>query len=177
MVDRDSANEYLPEINEEVLVENLKKALEEEKCKTEANLAGWQRTQADFINYKRFSEQEKLENSKYAASNVMLIMLPVLDDLERALAAIPVEEFTRKSLEGFKLIEKKFKGILEKQGLTVIKTVGQEYDCRTMEAITCGPGKKDIVIQELEKGYMLNDKVIRPAKVIVGEGESTGKEG
>ncbi len=60
---------------------------------------------------------------------------------------------------------------LQKQGVTHINAVGQEFDPHVMEAVTCGKGKKDMVVQELEKGYKLHDKVIRPAKVIVGSGE------
>ncbi len=176
MAQNDSTGDSTPEISQDQYIAQLKKALEEEKAKAEANLAGWKRAQADFINYKRFVEQEKLETSKYMAGNILMYFLPVLDDLERAMAALPRDESRKKWLEGFKLIEKKFRDILEKQGLKVIKAVGQDFDCRNMDAISCVPGKKDIVIQELEKGYTLNDKVIRPAKVIVGDGEEAVKE-
>jgi molecular chaperone GrpE len=176
VVERDSVSELTPEISPDEYIESLKKALETEKAKAEANLAGWQRAQADFVNYKRFAEQEKLETSKYMAGNILMTFLPVLDDLERAMAAIPHEDAKKKWLEGFKLIEKKFRAIIEKQGLISIKAGGEDFDCRTMDAITCIPGKKDVVIQELEKGYTLNDKVIRPAKVIVGGGEEAVKE-
>ena len=170
MVDNEQAGAVQPEVTPEEF-ENLKKLLADEKSKSEANLAGWQRAQADFVNYKRFVEQDKLEAAKYTAGNVLLNVLPILDDLERAMANIPHEEAKKKWLEGFRLIEKKFHDLVEKQGLTVIKAIGQEFDCRTMDAITTLPGKKDIVIQEIEKGYFLNEKVIRPAKVIVGSGE------
>jgi len=69
--------------------EALKQALAEEKARAEANLAGWQRAQADFINYKRRSEQEKEEIGKFANSILILSLLPILDDWERALASIP----------------------------------------------------------------------------------------
>ena len=69
------------------------------------------------------------------------------------------------------MIERKFRSTLEKIGVSQVLSLGMEYDCRTMEAVTSGQGQKDIVIQELEKGYKLQDKVIRPAKVIVGSGE------
>jgi molecular chaperone GrpE len=176
VVENDTTGEITPEVSPEEYIGSLKKALEEEKAKAETNLAGWQRAQADFVNYKRYVEQDKLETSKYMAGNTLLTILPVLDDLERAMASIPHEDAKKKWLEGFKLIEKKFRSILEKQGLTAIKSMGEDFDCRSMDAITCAPGKKDVVIQELEKGYKLNDKVIRPAKVIVGGGEEAVKE-
>jgi molecular chaperone GrpE len=152
-------------------IEDLKKALAEEKTRAEANLNGWQRSQADFTNYKRFVEQDKAESLKYANANLLVSILPVLDDLERAVAAIPQKEIHHKWVEGFKLIERKFRGILEKQGVAPVLSLGMEFDCRTMDAVTTVKGKKDTVIQELEKGYKLQDRVIRPAKVIVGSGE------
>jgi molecular chaperone GrpE len=175
--ERDSLGEVTPEITPEEYIESLKKALAEEKAKAEANLTGWQRAQADFVNYKRFVEQEKIEISKYQTANSMMTFVPVLDDLERALAAIPADESKARWVEGFKLIEKKFKDILDKQGLKAVKTLGLEFDPHCMDAITCIPGKKDVVVQEIEKGYIINDKIIRPAKVIVGGGEEAIKEG
>jgi molecular chaperone GrpE len=176
VVDKEAKGDITPEVTPEEYIESLKKALEEEKAKAVTNLAGWQRAQADFTNYKRFVEQEKLETSKYMAANILMNFLPILDDLDRAMDALPHDEAKKKWLEGFKLIQKKFHDILEKQGLKAIQAEGQEFDCRSMDAITCVPGKKDIVIKELEKGYSLNDKVIRPAKVIVGGGEEADKE-
>ena len=152
-------------------IEDLKKALVEEKARSEANLSGWQRAQADFINYKRFMEQDKAESLKYANANLMVSILPVLDDLERALATIPPKESHHKWVEGFKMIDRKFRAILDKLGVSQVLSLGMEYDYRTMEAVTSVQGKKDIVIQELEKGYKIQDKVIRPAKVVVGNGE------
>jgi molecular chaperone GrpE len=101
--------------------------------------------------------------------------LPALDDFERALATVPPEESDNKWVEGLKLIDRKFKDILQKQGVTYINAAGQVFDPYVMEAVSCGKGKKDIVIEELEKGYKLSDKVIRPAKVIVGSGEEEPK--
>ena len=69
------------------------------------------------------------------------------------------------------MIERKFRVILEKLGVSTILSLGMEYDYRTMDAVTAVKGQKDIVIQELEKGYKLQDKVIRAAKVVVGSGE------
>jgi molecular chaperone GrpE len=152
-------------------IEELKKALEEERTKCESNLAGWQRAQADFVNFKRFTEQDKLETCKFASTNLIMIILPVLDDFERALTAIPHSETKHKWFEGLKLIDQKFKDILLKQGVEPINSLGQEFDPKFMDAITCGKGRKDIVLMEVEKGYKQYDKVIRPAKVVVGNGE------
>jgi molecular chaperone GrpE len=158
-------------------IEELKKALNEVRSQAEANLIGWQRAQADFTNYKRYTEQEKAENLKFANVGLLAAVLPVLDDFERALAMIPIEDTNQKWMDGLELIRRKFKDILVKQGVTQIQSLGMEFDCRFMEAVTTGPGKNDTVIQELEKGYKLLDKVIRPARVVVGNGEEANKEG
>jgi len=176
VAEQEQEQEKQPENGKDENIEVLLKLLAEEKAKAEANLTGWQRAQADFVNYKRFAEQEKLETSKYANANLLMSILPILDDLERALANVPHGEHKKAWVEGFHLIDRKLKDTLGKIGLTAIKSIGEEFDCRTMDALTCAPGKKDIVIQELEKGYILQDKVIRPAKVIVGSGEEVNKE-
>ena len=158
-------------------VEALKQALAEEKAKAEANLASWQRTQADFINYKRRSEQEREEIGKFASANLTLSLLPVLDDLERALAAIP-PELTEVPwvVDGIRMIERKLRATLESQGLSQIDVVGQPYDPNLHEAATYGKGKEGLVVAEVRKGYRFQDRIIRPAMVIVGNGEEEIKE-
>lgn len=172
----DANQEKKHELTEIDEIEDLKKALAEERSKSEANLAGWQRAQADFINYKRFAEQDKAETCKYASASLLSNILPIIDDFDRAIAAIPPEESENSWVEGLRLIDRKFRDILQKQGVTIINAVGEEFDPHIMEAMSCGRGKKDIVLQELEKGYKLYDRVIRPAKVIVGSGEKAKKE-
>ncbi len=156
-------------------IEALKKALAEEKAKAETNLAGWQRAQADFINFKRHSEEEKEQTSKYANSALVQDLLPVLDDLERAFTSLPPELAEVKWLDGIRLIEKKLRATLEAQGLAEIKAVGEPFDPRLHEAITQVKGKEGIVIHELQKGYNFRDRVIRPSKVAVGNGEKAEK--
>jgi molecular chaperone GrpE len=167
--DNDSVNENVKANTDDI--EELEKALAEEKTKSEENLARWQRAQADFVNYKRFTEQEKAENLKYANANLLLNLLPVIDDFRRALAAMQSEAAASKWVEGLKLIDRKFQDALEKQGVSCIKSMGEEFDPRCMEALASGKGKKDVVVLEMQPGYKLNEKVISPAKVIVGSGE------
>ncbi len=156
--------------------EALKKTLAEAKEKAEANLAGWQRAQADFINYKRRAEQEKEDVTKSANASLMLSLLPVLDDLERAFASIPGDTDSFQWVEGFKAIERKFRKVLEAKGLSEIKAIGEPFDTQLHEAVLQGRGKEGIVIGEIQKGYNLYDKVLRPTKVIVGSGEGEEKE-
>jgi molecular chaperone GrpE len=147
-------------------------ALEAEKKRAEEYLASLQRTQADFINYKRRMEQERLEFNDYANANLCNSILPVVDDLERAIAAIPEEYANSDWVEGVRLVEKKFKTILEGQGVKQICALGMEFDPNLHEAVRHENGKEGMVIAEHQKGYMLNDKLLRPSRVSVGKGEA-----
>jgi molecular chaperone GrpE len=152
-------------------IESLQNALEEAEKRAAEYLANWQRVQADFINYKRRTEQERLEFNNFANANLVLSILPVLDDMERAIDAIP-EEHTRDDwVEGVRLVERKFKTTLEGQGVKPIKALGEEFDPNYHEALRQGKGKEGVILEEIQKGYMLNDKLLRPARVVVGSGE------
>ena len=170
------AGEVAPEVAEVEDVELLKQALAEEKEKAETNLAGWQRAQADFINYKRRSEQEKEEISKFASSVLILNLLPIVDDLERAFNSIPPRLVKLSWVEGIRLIERKLQANLKAQGLSQIEALGEPFDPNFHEAVRQGKGKDGIVIEEIQKGYKLHDRVIRPTKVVVGGGEEEEKK-
>ena len=157
-------------------VEALKQFLAEEKEKAEGYLANWQRAQADFINYKRRSEQEKEEISKFAKATLMLALLPALDDFERAFTSIPPRLAKLTWVDGISLIERKLRASLEAQGLSPIKALGEPFDPKFHEAAMHGKGKEGIVIEELQKGYELHGRVIRPTRVVVGNGEEEEKE-
>lgn len=169
-------NDMQEETSKAEEAEALKQALAEEKAKAEANLAGWQRAQADFINYKRRSEQEKEEMAKFANITLLLNLLPVLDDLERAFAAIPLELAEADWVVGIRLIERKWRATLEAQGLSQIEALGEPFDPRLHEAVRQEKGKDGIVVEEIQKGYKFHDRVIRPSKVAVGNGEEDKKE-
>ncbi|MFC1903040.1 nucleotide exchange factor GrpE [Chloroflexota bacterium] len=175
MVEQDSEesqpNQAEPEVAEVEDVEALKKALAEEKERGEGYLANWQRAQADFINYKRRSEQEKEEISRFANATLMFGLLSILDDLERAFASVPPKLAKLSWVDGISLIERKLRGSLEAHGLSQIKALGEPFDPNLHEAAMHGKGKEGIVIEELQKGYKLRDRVIRPAMVVVGNGE------
>ncbi len=152
-------------------IEALKQALAEEKEKAEGYLANWQRAQADFINYKRRNEQEKEEISKFANAMLILNLLPILDDLERALTSIPPHLAKLTWVDGIRLIERKLQASLEAQELSPIKAEGEPFDPKLHEAAMYSKGKEGMVIEELQKGYRLHDRVIRPTMVVVGNGE------
>ncbi len=154
-------------------IDAIKKQLEEANAKVEANLAGWQRSQADFINYKRRCEQEMSDMSQFASASVILSLLPILDDFERAFTSSQngKDAVDAAWVEGMRLIERKFKATLEMLGLSAIKAKDEHFDPRMHEAVREGKGREGFVVQEIQKGYKLHDKVLRPAKVMVGTGE------
>ncbi|MFC2070161.1 nucleotide exchange factor GrpE [Chloroflexota bacterium] len=164
-------NEVFPEVSEEDSIEELKKALAEEKEKAEDYLASWQRAQADFINYKRRNEQEAEERRKFSNSVLMLSFLPVLDDLERAIASVPPEMAEESWIDGVRLIGHKAITELEAQGLSHIQAVGEPFDPNLHEAVRQDKGEEGIVIEEVQKGYMFHGRVLRPSRVVVGIGE------
>ena len=169
-------SEVKPEVAETEDIESLKQVLAEEMVKAEGYLANWQRAQADFINYKRRNEQEREEFTKFANATLMLSLLPILDDLERAFNSVPPRLAKLSWVDGIKLIERKFRTSLEAQGLTTIKALGEPFDPNFHEAVRQDKGKEGMVIEEVQKGYKLYDRVIRPSRVVVGNGEEEEKE-
>ena len=154
-------------------IESLQKALAEEKEKAEKCLANWQRAQADFINYKRRSEQERAEVVNYANSTLILSLLPVLDDLERALASVPDELAESRWVDGIRHIYRKMQAVLEAQGVSSIEAEGKDFDPNFHEAVMTAEGEEGKVIEETQKGYKLRNRVIRPTKVKVGKGSES----
>lgn len=131
------------------------------------------RLYSEFDNYRRRTSKEKLELSKTASEEVILDLLPVLDDFERALKAAEEVKDCSAVKEGMQLIYSKLSGILIKKGLAPIEAHGKEFDTDFHEAITYIPSPSDKlkgkVVDEIEKGYMLHDKVIRFTKVVIGQ--------
>ena len=165
-----------PEFVESEDIESLRQALAEEQEKAEANLAGWQRAQADFSNFKRRNEQEREEFTRFANASLMLELLPVLDDLERALEHVPAKLSNAAWVDGIKLIYRKFGAVVEAQGLTQIEALGKPFDPNLHEAVRQDKGEEGIIIEEIRRGYQMHDKVVRPTMVVVGNGEDTDKE-
>lgn len=136
------------------------------------------RKAAEFENYKRRTDSEIASISKYASERIIKELLPVYDDLQRSIESVNKGE--TKDFEtlqkGVNLIYDKFKAVLEKEGLTEINTIGQEFDVELSTALMQIP-KDDVkphtVLESFEKGYKLNGKVIRHEKVLVStDGES-----
>jgi molecular chaperone GrpE len=133
-----------------------------------------QRERASFINYRRRTEQERIELTQYAAANILKKLLPVLDDFDRALSAIPEEQRKGNSwVEGIELIDKKLHSIIESEGVEEIEAMGKPFDPNVMEAVVFddeGSGEEDTVSAVFAAGYKLRDRVLRPAMVKVTRG-------
>ena len=176
MIPRDpDAEPYVEDITLEE-PETMKQALADEKKRAEEYLASWQRTQADFVNYKRRIEQEREEIIKMANAELARTILPTLDDIDRALEHVEPPMAEDSWVEGIRLIERNLKSSLESHGIREIQALGEKFDPKLHEAAMHSKGEEGIVVQELQKGYMLNDRVIRPSMVVVGNGETELQE-
>lgn len=126
---------------------------------------------SEFDNYRKRTAKERIELSKTAASEIISAFLPVMDDLERAIKLESDDTETNPKLEGIMLIYNKFKSILRQKGVEEIVSLGAGFDTDYHEAIThvpaTGEQQKGTILEELQKGYLLNGKVIRFARVIV----------
>lgn len=152
-------------------IETLKQLLAQEKDKAEKYLGNWQRAEADFSNYKKRAEVEKNELGSFVNSALILNLLPALDDFERAFSSIPQKLANLTWVDGVRLIYRKLQAILEVQGLTEIEAVGKLFDPALHEAVAHLEGEEGMVIDQIQKGYKLKDKVIRPSMVVVGKGK------
>lgn len=153
-------------------VAELRARLEEATKRADEYVALAQRVQADFRNYKRRVEQERERQAKYAHSKLILKLLPVLDDLDRAMDSVKAELAGLNWVQGIGLIRRKLYSVLESEGLTRIEALGQDFDPRFHEAVVheeAGEDDGGKVLSVLQPGYMLRDRVIRPAMVKVGK--------
>ena len=148
-------------------IEDLKKEIEERDQKIDDYYSGMQRIQADFENYKKRTEKDMGEYVKYANEGLILKIIDIYEDLERALKS---DEKGENLKEGVELIYKNLKDVLEKQGLSEIPTEGKKFDPFQHEALMTENHedyKNGVVTEELAKGYTLNDKIIKCAMVKV----------
>ncbi len=144
----------------------LEQELQEQKEK-------YLRLSADFDNYRKRTMKEKIEWSKQAGADILAMILPVLDNLERAMKAVEEAKDLDAVKEGMHLIYNMFNEYLGQQGVKEIEAMHQEFDTDVHDAVTKipAPDKKlqGKVVDVIERGYFLNDKVLRYAKVVIGE--------
>jgi molecular chaperone GrpE len=155
----------------EETLDSLREQLKAARDQAEEQLRGWQRAQADFTNYRRRVEQEREDFVRFSETSIIRDLLPILDDLERALQSLPPELRGVTWVEGVSLIERKIRATLESHGLTPIEALGKEFDPHEHEAVMRDgePGEPMMVTGELQRGYRLHDRVLRPTLVRVGQ--------
>jgi molecular chaperone GrpE len=164
----------------EALVEETNGAnlaeLESRLAKAEAQAAEykdqWLRATADYKNFKRRSDAERAELIRSAGAGLLIKLLPVVDDFDRAITNIPAEIAESAWWGGTQLIAQKLRTLLESEGVKTIAALGEDFDPNVHEAVLYedAEGQDGKVIAELQRGYKLNERVLRPAMVKVGRG-------
>jgi|YelNatPaOPRAMG01_1025707.scaffolds.fasta_scaffold46676_2 molecular chaperone GrpE len=153
-------------------LEALRQQLQEEQRKAAEHYDSYLRSVAELRNFKKRVEQEREQLSREANADLISHLLPILDDLERAFAVLPDEKLLRFSwIEGILLIYRRLQAILEQHGLRPIEAAGRPFDPYLHEAILfeeVPPEQDQMVLTELQKGYKLYDRVLRPTLVKVG---------
>ncbi len=154
---------------EEVLAE-----LDQFKADAADMLDRLQRSHAEFANFRRRIEQERELQRSRATEDLVRKLLPVADDFDRALRSVPAEIESNPWIEGVRLVERKLWRALEGEGISVMESLGQPFDPSRHEAVMVddGDGVADTVVEEFQRGYLVNDTVLRPAMVKVGSSEA-----
>jgi molecular chaperone GrpE len=163
-------------VTEEKPAASLEAQLQQEKQRAESYLASWQRAAADYQNLKRRVEQEREEFARLGNASLIINMLPLLDDMERALENVDARLAGLTWLDGIRLIYRKFQALLEMSGVSEIQADGQQFDPNLHEAVMYGDGEEGKVINVVQKGYKLNGRVLRPTMVVVGNGGTTQQD-
>jgi molecular chaperone GrpE len=150
-------------------LDKLERALEEARAASDENLRAWQRAAADYSNYKRRTDDERETVARFANALLIGKLLSVLDDFDRALENVPPDTDDA-WVEGVRLVERKLRGVLESEGVTSIEATGLPFDPNVHEAVVHEETTEhpdNHVIGELQRGYRLHDRVLRPALVRV----------
>ncbi len=156
----------------EELLEHLEKELEEARKEAQEHYDKFLRLYAEFENYKKRVAREKADLVKYGNEELLRELLPVVDNLERALEHAKKKGDPEAIIEGVELVLNQFCQVLRRFGVEPIAAVGEQFDPERHEAVAeeatdeAAPGE---VISEVQKGYMLNDRLLRPAKVVVAK--------
>ncbi|MFA5050630.1 MAG: nucleotide exchange factor GrpE [Patescibacteria group bacterium] len=154
-------------------IKKLQDELELAKQQAEEYLNGWKRTKADYLNREREIDKEKIEWIKFANLELILNFLPIMDSFDHSVKNLPeIEDNGSTSsprsewTNGILKIKDQFESFLKAQGIEKIKTLGEKFDPMFHEAID-KQGEENEIVEEIQSGYTMHDRVIRPAKVII----------
>ena len=153
----------------------MQSELDEAKSQTQSAIDKMLRLAAEFDNYKKRNAKEYENIRKYAAENIIKELIPIVDNFERAIESATESKDFNSFIEGVKLILNQMLNLLDKEGVTRIKAVGEVFDPNVHEAvmhIASDEYPENVVTQELQKGYILRDRVVRPAMVSVSKGSN-----
>jgi molecular chaperone GrpE len=175
VTEQKEANETKPEEKKDKA--HKKSKAEEQLEKAELELVELKdkhiRLQAEFDNYRKRTLKERIELLKTASEGLLISILPIIDDFDRAIQTLEMVEENSHASDGIKLIYSKFQDFLKQNGVKEIEAKGQTFDTDLHEAITKTPAPTDELVGKIvdvvQKGYYLNDKVIRFSKVVIGE--------
>ena len=135
-----------------------------------------QRSRAEFLNFKRRSDQERMQLRQFVSRDVLAQFLPVIDDLDRALATIPDNERESGWVKGVTLIQAKLDATAERLGVSRIDVIGQPFDPSIHESVATEPGSDgSTVIEVYQNGYRIGDLLVRPAMVKIGNAPATAE--
>ncbi len=177
-----ASSEESPKRKRRTAVEDLKKSLDEEKQRAQDNYEKFLRVYAELENYKKRAEKEKADRVKYANETLIRDLLPFVDNLQRAVehASSEKDNDPKALIDGIELTLKDLTSALEKHGLRPIESAGRPFDPNLHEAIMqveSADNEPQTIVEEFQRGYLLNDRLLRPARVSVAMGpEESGEE-
>lgn len=170
----ENADESVEEVEETEEVEEATEEEQDELAKVMAErddyLDQLQRSRAEFVNYRKRTEMERLRMADLFRADTLKQFLPVIDDFERAVHAVPANEQKAGWMAGITMIQKKLAGVMERAGVEAVDALNQPFDPSLHEAVATEPGSKgDTVVEVYQKGYRLGDTLLRPAMVKTGD--------
>ena len=161
-------------------IEDLRAQLRAAQQEAQENRAGWQRTAADFSNFRRRTEQDREQSLGLANESLLSKLLAIVDDFDRAIAQMPPDLRQLGWIEGIVAIDRKLRQLLESEGLTPIEAEGHPFDPHQHEAVVqeeTSSVAEGTVTSELQRGYRIRDRVLRPAMVAVAKSPAGGPAG
>ena len=155
---------------------DLEKKLADAEAKLNESADQALRIKADFDNSRKRLERDKQEAIKYANERLLAEVLPIMDNLDRAVTSISEGHDPEKVKQGLRIAQEELHRVLESHGVEVIQAVGNEFDPRFHEAVATVEADKDkegFVVEEVQRGYLLNGRLIRPSRVKIAEGKKS----